>query len=433
MAERLLPKNLPRRTNMHRTLERVLAAIDRAATGGAGRKSTMNLPAVARAVRFCVASQPRVTWSLCLLILLTCDLDISLQWATGTLLAAEQDTSQPARTGRETFAPEDYFDSLQLARQQLEKRQFKAAGDLYRKLIATFPDDGATWLGWGECQLQLGQHAEAARSFARASELGAATPASMAIKSACAHALMGDKDEAFAWIDRALAHRMDDRFPLRINAQLKGLRDDARFQRALGQLPPGEIGRDAGWRIDLAMLASEVNRVHIDPFHLVTREAFQEALDSLDRRIPHLSDEQVMVEMQMVIAMLGDGHSRVPLVRGKKFLPRLPLSLYQFVDGLYVIDATAEYKQWVGARVVQIQDTPADEALAATSKVVSRDNPMGILAAGPVYLTLPVVLQSLGLVDDVTRVTVVLEDRGGQRENVVLTGQEKRFPFSLHA
>src|SRR6478736_4489271 len=65
------------------------------------------------------------------------------------------------------------------------------------------------------------------------------------------------------------------------------------------------------WRDDLAFLRKEAPARHANLFHEMTPAQFDSALVSIDLRLPALSRSQVIVELQKLAALIGDGHSNV--------------------------------------------------------------------------------------------------------------------------
>ena len=82
----------------------------------------------------------------------------------------------------------------------------------------------------------------------------------------------------------------------------------ARAQRAL---------TEEQWREDLRFLAQELPNRHRNAFDRVkgraTRAHFDSAVAALDHRIPSLADHEVVVGMAGLVAMIGDGHTRLTL------------------------------------------------------------------------------------------------------------------------
>jgi hypothetical protein len=53
------------------------------------------------------------------------------------------------------------------------------------------------------------------------------------------HALLGNRDEAFIWLDRAVKTRASDLYLIGVDPMWDGLRDDARFRQVLRRLNLG--------------------------------------------------------------------------------------------------------------------------------------------------------------------------------------------------
>lgn len=101
-------------------------------------------------------------------------------------------------------------------------------------------------------------------------------------------------------------------------------------------------GRVVGWRADLELLLTESRRLHPSPSRPAHGPRFERMVRQLSDRVPDLSDERMVIEIQRVMALLGDGHSLVYLTPTAKIpLSRLPIDLYWFADGGFVIGGTA--------------------------------------------------------------------------------------------
>ena len=175
------------------------------------------------------------------------------------------------------------------------------------------------------------------------------------------------------------------------------------------------------WRQDLALLRSEMPAKHANLFHAMTRAQFDSAFQAIDRNLPRLARHQVIVELQKLGALVGDGHSNVsPWRDSTAVFHQLPVALYWFEDGLFVRAATEARKGLVGARVVGIGGVPVEEAIGRVRPLISRDNEMGVRAWTPILLTMPEVLHSVGLSPDPARAVFRLETAGARRD-VTLT------------
>jgi hypothetical protein len=156
---------------------------------------------------------------------------------------------------------------------------------------------------------------------------------------------------------------------------------------------------------------------HANLFHAMTRAQFDSALQAIDQSLPHVARHQVIVELQKLAALVGDGHSNVsPWRDSSAGFHRLPVALYWFEDGIFVRAAAHAQAALLGARVVGVGGVPMEQAIARVGPLISRDNNMGIRAWAPVLLTMPEVLHAVGLTSDPTRATLSLETARGRRE-----------------
>ena len=179
-----------------------------------------------------------------------------------------------------------------------------------------------------------------------------------------------------------------------------------------------DIGSKA-WREDLDFLAEELPKQHVSLFHTMTPAQFEQAVLALRERIPALARHQVIVELARIVALIGDGHSRLDLTDGPNIgFRRYPLRLYLYSDGLFV--QASDDAQAVGARVVAIGDTPIAQAYARVREVIARDNEVWVQHVAPALLVVPEVLHSLGLIADMQRARLAIERPNGAHDTIEL-------------
>ncbi|MFL5479724.1 MAG: S41 family peptidase [Gemmatimonadaceae bacterium] len=174
------------------------------------------------------------------------------------------------------------------------------------------------------------------------------------------------------------------------------------------------------WREDLAFLRQEMPARHANLFHAMTRAQFDSALTSIDSRLPRLGRHQVIVELQKLAALIGDGHSNVGPWRDSVIaFHTLPIALYWFTEGIIVRSADSAHADLVGARVVAINGMSVDTATARVRPLISHDNEMGVRAFTPFFMVMPEILQATGIASDMQRIRFTFES-SGRRRDVVL-------------
>jgi len=176
-----------------------------------------------------------------------------------------------------------------------------------------------------------------------------------------------------------------------------------------GQAPDGRRGID--WRADVTLLARELPQRHPDAFHWITRALWDSATGDLDRRLPALTRNQALVGILRLVAMVGDAHTTVEPTPSLG-LRYYPIELYSFDDGLFVRRADSSAAGLVGAKVLRIGAVTSEQALDRVAAIVPHENDWWVRAWGPFWLTIPEIVDGLGLASDVERLPLVVERDG---------------------
>ncbi len=183
----------------------------------------------------------------------------------------------------------------------------------------------------------------------------------------------------------------------------------------------GQASQADAWREDLRVLAEGMPERHLDPFTKISRAQWDSAVAALDARIAELRRTQFLVELQRLVALIGDAHTSI----NPRFDPALgmrayPLELYLFDDGLFVRRAAPEHADLVGAKVLRIGKVSVEDAIAAVAPTISHENEWWVKAWAPDRLMMPEMLDGLGLVADMERLPLVVE-HSGRVDTVVVT------------
>jgi hypothetical protein len=163
---------------------------------------------------------------------------------------------------------------------------------------------------------------------------------------------------------------------------------------------------------DIEHYLAELERIHPNPYHAVSRAEYRAAADRLIARLPSLSDDELLVELLRLVAYLGerDGHANMnPLAPGyRRVLHLYPIATYEFADGVYVVAAPGR-PQLVGRRLLAIQGRPIADVLRLVDPLVTYDNPLSLAAHRSPYLVTAEVLHGLGITPTAERATLSLD------------------------
>jgi hypothetical protein len=155
----------------------------------------------------------------------------------------------------------------------------------------------------------------------------------------------------------------------------------------------------AGRRADLAFLVEQLEAIHPNPFLDEGKQAFMARVHAIEDRAETLTDAGFMVA---VMELMGhrdrDGHSGAwAMAQTGERLHAWPIWLWDFPDGLRVVEAREPDQDLIGARLISVGDVTVDEARAAVEPLVPADNDSNLRANLPMYLTVPEILDELGL------------------------------------
>ena len=173
---------------------------------------------------------------------------------------------------------------------------------------------------------------------------------------------------------------------------------------------------------DVRKLAAEMERIHPNLYHSISRERFQRSVDELVARIPGLERDEILVELLRVIASTGerDGHMGLfPLMDHERPLHLAPIRAWVFPEGIYVL-SSPQRPELVGARIVAIEGRPVDEVAALVRPLVTRDNESSLILRLPEFMVTGEILHGLGLSQTAGEARFTFERARGERFEATL-------------
>jgi hypothetical protein len=339
----------------------------------------------------------------------------------GALLLASGESGPASTRGQRETATETYFAMRRQAEEKVRAQDWAAASRFWERATELNPHLGESWAQLAYAYYQAKEYQKAIRAYELGMNLGAGFPATSAFNISRGYAMLGDRERAFAWLDRALAMGFRDLWRMRVDVDLDSLRSDLRFKRLAATEDVSRLTRDEGWRYDLAFFARELFRLHHAPFRLHSREEFESEIRRLHDAIPQLNDPQIEVRLMKLARMAGDGHTIItPNYLQRAFRRALPIQMYLFNEGLFITGAAKEQAALVGAQVLQIGGRSVEELLRVLDPLISRDNEMRVRLIAPELLRQPQILYGLGLLPSPKRAPVTLRDASGTAREVGL-------------
>src|SRR5829696_4888503 len=65
------------------------------------------------------------------------------------------------------------------------------------------------------------------------------------------------------------------------------------------------------WQADVKFLGEELPKRHRNAFHRMKREEFEAAVKTLHDRVPAINEDEIIVGMMKIVAMIKDGHTNI--------------------------------------------------------------------------------------------------------------------------
>lgn len=275
-------------------------------------------------------------------------------------------------------APADgvaYFQVKERARELFQARRLSEAEPLLLQLAREYPRDPENWYLLGLTQTALGKHAEAYTAYERAGPLmGWDLQYWNGYRMAEAKLAQGDRRGALDQLRVMLNERHGFlRAALYTDPDWAALRNDPEFLELIGRPSTAGWTRNDGWVRDIDYLYAEVKRVNPDYRTAPFPAEFVRRYEELKRNVPRLSDDAIFTGMNRMLAVLHQGHLVLWNAPNTRYLP---VRLYAFPEGLFVVEADSAYSDLQGARVVSFGSMPVDTALRKMAEARSVDGDM---------------------------------------------------------
>ncbi|HEY4785732.1 MAG TPA: S41 family peptidase [Bacteroidales bacterium] len=128
------------------------------------------------------------------------------------------------------------------------------------------------------------------------------------------------------------------------------------------------------WEKDIKFLKKELPSKHYNLFFSMSKKEFNARLDDILNHRSGLTDLDIAIKLVQVVAKVGDSHTAVEFWRLVDNRQKLPLQLYWFSDGLYVIQTVKQYKDLLGTKINKINGFKIETVIDSLSTLITLDN-----------------------------------------------------------
>lgn len=189
-------------------------------------------------------------------------------------------------------------------------------------------------------------------------------------------------------------------------------------EHAIGESPTLGAAQLQQANGDLDQFVNQLLVQHPDPFHGLSLAQFEGLVEAIRNRLPLLKRTQFIVEIARVAAQLSrrgrDGHTNaIPLASSM-----LPLQLYRFADGMFVVDALPPHEGLIGQRIESVGDLPMVDVERWFELLAPRDNGSTVDWLLPIMMLFGDLWSGLNIADSDGAVRLAMVDQQGNRSTV---------------
>lgn len=326
-------------------------------------------------------------------------------------------------TPAQKLPTQSFAETLALAEAKMQAQQWAEAAALWEQVVKANPVQGNFWERLGTAYYNAKDYRRSIPAFEKQIELGGGRPANAAYNIACNYALLGEKELAIKWLEKALAMKFPSLQHAQTDTDLQSLHSDVRFQKLVGLIDTTRMTRDEGWRTDLGFLVREIKRRGWNLFPRIGTEAeFDAQVKRIHDGIPKFTDAQIAIEMMRLMRKVGDGHSGLlgPTTPRSEWVETIPVLFYLFEEGLFIVAADPKHKDLLGSQVMRFGGKTVNEIVETLHAASSEDNKIWIKQIAPYRMRHLPLLHAAGAIPHADKVELVLRGIDGKERTIVV-------------
>ena len=131
---------------------------------------------------------------------------------------------------------------------------------------------------------------------------------------------------------------------------------------------------DVDWEKDIDFLAKELPAKHYSLFMVKSEAEFQNGLSGIKTNAKSQSNLKTALQLQQFLSTFGDSHTQLNYPQLLDQTQIIPLNLYAFTDGIFVLATTRSNKEITGLRLLAINDYPIETVMDSLSTLITVDN-----------------------------------------------------------
>lgn len=325
------------------------------------------------------------------------------------------------QTAAQDTSTKTFFETLAQAEAKSSGKQWAEAAALWEKVIRINPVEGRFWNQLGSAYYNAKDYRKSIAAYEKTLELGYGVRANVAYNIACDYALLGEKEQALKWLEKAFELKFLDLQDAQTDTDLESIRNEPRYRQLVGLIDTSKMSREEGWRTDLQFLTREIKRRGYHLFPRIGSEAqFDAEVKKISDSISRLTDAQIIIELFRLMRKVGDGHSGLLGAARPEFAQTIPVLFYMFEEGLFVTAADPKHKDLLGSQVLKFGGRSVEEIVKTIHSATSEDNSIWIKQIAPYRIRHLPLLHAAGAIPNPDKVEIVLRGMDGKERTVTI-------------
>lgn len=169
---------------------------------------------------------------------------------------------------------------------------------------------------------------------------------------------------------------------------------------------------------DLNLLCETLETGHYDLYANISEEEFQTEREKIAKQTPTMTDAEFYWSIRHLLSLVGDAHTAA--YPSDYFMSVLPWNIKKFDEGWFILILDKAHEQYLGTRVIAINDVPIDEVVERTRQVISYEADTWLWQKVPDVLIWKDALEYLDIVEPDEPVLVTVETAQGTEETFEL-------------
>ena len=125
---------------------------------------------------------------------------------------------------------------------------------------------------------------------------------------------------------------------------------------------------------DMKALKKAIQKYHVDYTHKLSEKEFEDKYNELYNRLGELSSDEFCFEIMKLLSLIGDNATKATL-DSTRYANRyyLPFEVDLFEEGYIIYEAAKAYRNYIGYKIVKIENTEIDDVVNILKDYYSGD------------------------------------------------------------